>query len=140
VFGVLTSFVAKKLRKANILTTALSNNAGSFVNESGDDLHIRKIVMQSALTGSVAINDSARASLDEVPTIQSNVDDSRSHILGLYLLQTEATTTVGKSATIGITFERGQLVLEPDEAFFVNNLDLGGTPNIATQVNIWYED
>lgn len=129
--------MAKRLRKVLLRTAAETDNAASFVNESGDDLHIRKIVMDTA-QATVANGDEYSASIDEVPTTQAGTNDSRAHVLHC---ASQAEGTVGNfspNARAQISFERGQLVLEPDEALFLN-IAVTGTGTGSTRCNIWYE-
>jgi len=128
------------LRKANIATTTLANNAGSFVNQTNDRLHIRKIVGR-IITPTAVIGDDVSTSLDEIPVTQENVDDSRSHIAAAHSACIGGTGAVtGTTGLIVLSFNRDDLVLDPDEALFVNNRDIGGTPSIVVSWNLWYQD
>jgi len=130
------------LRKATLSTSTLQDNAASFVNVTAKRLHIRKIDMNFEVgAGTLVAADEATASVDEVPVTQLRVNDSRSHITGCNM-------TVPSLAGIAITgqtqkvisFNRNDLVLDPDEALFLNLADVGGAPPIDCQVQIWYED
>lgn len=134
--------MAKKLRKINLRTTSLTDNAASFVNESKDDLNIRKIFLTIRNTSTaVTIGERVSASVDELPVKQDAVTDSRAHILEANGAATGGTGAVAfTGGKASITFERGQLVLEPDEALFLNVQDLVGTPTVSINVNIFYED
>jgi len=133
--------MAKRLRKVVISSTSLSNNAASFVNETAVRLHITKLV-GVLHPGTTAIGDRATFSLDEVPVIQNSINNSRSHVMRVDLNHsggTGSTTSPNDRATM--SFERGQLPLDPDDALFWNGRDSVGTPAISdASVNAWYED
>lgn len=134
--------MGQRLRKAIISVTAKQNNAGSFVNVTAKDLHIRKIKLSIKPVSVLVVGDSAGLSVDEVPTIQFETNDSRAHVAFAWFQNPESAgdgpATSAPRDTI--TFNRDQLVLEPDEALFVNTQDLGGDPTMQASVNIWYED
>lgn len=135
--------MAKKLRKVVISVTAFQSNAGSFVNESSDDLHIRKIILTIRMTATaLVVGDACTISIDEVPTPQEGTDDSRSAIISTSLIVGGGTGAIaGGQTTPGvITFERNQLVLEPDEALFLNTQDFVGAPAVRMSALIYYED
>ncbi len=130
------------LRKVNVGSTSLTNNAASFVNQTADRLHIRKVVGRVVNTTTAStIGDSATSSLDEVPVAQNIVNDSRSHIAQI---QGKAPGGTGSAEPVAdnvmLTFERGQLFLDPDEALFVNNTDVSGAMAAVFMWNLWYED
>lgn len=130
--------MAKRLRKINIFTAAETDNAASFINTTSDNLNIRKIVM-SCVMDSGGSDDEYRASLDEVPTDQSTTNDSRAHIL---VCGQSVEGTAGNMIPFGraqLEFERGQLVLEPDEALYLNVTIASGATGTTT-CNVWYED
>lgn len=96
--------------------------------------------VQNGSTASVE-GDAASSSLDEVPIDQSNINDSRSHIAFIQATVGGGTGTLEASAdNTVLTFERGQLFLDPDEALFMNNKDVSGALSIAFGWNLWYED
>jgi len=137
--------MASRLRKALISSTLLQDNAGSFVNVTAKDLHIRKLKLSLRQGGAIVRGDAYEASVDEVPAIQATVNDSRAHIQHGLIQASEQVGADGGTGLYGpqkdtMTFERGQLVLEPDEALFLNTSDLGGAPTVITKLNIWYED
>lgn len=131
------------LRKVLLFSASLSLNAASFVNVTARRLHVRKMIHSLAVIGTLVALDQARSSIDEVPTDQSTTNDSRSHI-------SDATVQVSGISTNGAlvsivdrmiqAFNRNDLVLDPDEALFMNNVDGAGTPTIQARANIWYED
>lgn len=129
------------LRKALLSSSAFQDNARSFVNVTSDRLHVRKITgrISGAATDAV-LGDRVSVSLDEVPVAQNNQNDSRSHI---GLMTAEA---VGGTGAISLSehpmqmeFGRNDLVLDPDEALFMNTIDHKGAPACTMQINIWYE-
>jgi len=131
------------LRKAVIFASTLGDNAGSFVNETARTLHVRKIVGTLQIAPTIVALDRVASSLDEVPAQQGRVNDSRSHIA--LLMQgigdaTGAGLAPYKPDRIVLSFNRDDLKLDPDEALFVNNTDLTGTPSIEAMWNIWYQD
>lgn len=134
-----------RLRKVLLSATTYSNNARSFVNETAKDLHIRKLDMSVRNTSTMVAGDSATASLDEVPVIQAGTNDSRSHI-GHVSMQveegSEATAHFGVNGNsrLVLTFQRTQMVLEPDEGIFWNTESSGGDPTALMNCNVWYED
>lgn len=129
------------LRKVNIHSTVLTDNAASFVNQTADRLHMRKLVGRARSRGASTIGDLASSSLDEIPVSQATVNDSRAHIAQVSLDADGGTAAVGMTASnVVLTFERGQLFLDPDEAWFMNNLDEVGAPPVRFSWNIWYED
>jgi len=130
------------LRKVLVRSSTLTDNAASFVNQTADRLHMRKLVgrVQSESTNLV-IGDAARSSLDEIPVDQSSVNNSRAHIAVIEMVMAGGTAAVkGVPANIVLTFERNQLFLDPDEAWFMNNQDIIGAPDVGFTWNIWYED
>lgn len=129
------------LRKINLYTTTLQDNAVSWVNQTAEKLHVNRIYMNLILGPNAVLGDQAEASLDEVPTGQSDVNNSRSHILSVRAAvdgATGATESAQKSAVM--YFKRGELVLDPDEALYLNTTDKDGAPPFACNVNIWYDD
>lgn len=140
--GLLMSVL--KLRKVLLFSVSLTNNAASFVNTTAKDLHIMRIVHQLTVQGVLVAADSALSSLDEVPTAQIQSNDSRAHISGVAVGTGTFSTNGGLNPTgvpqLVLNFRRGDLVLEPDEAIFMNNVDGAGTPTINARANIWYDD
>lgn len=126
------------LRKVNIVSTSLTNNAGSFTNVTDKRLHIRKVILTMTTTGTLVAADDWSASVDEQPTLQFNVTDSRSHILGGRVkVPTGASGKINLERTL--SFNRGDLVLDTDEALFLNTSDIVGAPGINAAVNLFYE-
>jgi len=127
------------LRKALIRSTALQNNAGSFVNVTAKVLHIRKLKLSLRVTGAMVAGDQAGMEIAEVPVLQQATNDSRALIaeVSTIIANTVAINDKGQDT---ITFERNQLKLEPDEALFMNTEDRVGAPNIEAHCNVWYED
>lgn len=125
------------LRKAVMAGSALIDNVASFVNVTNKRLHIRKLVQTLHIRGTVVAGDEVRASIDEVPVNQMFTNDSRSHLMGL---QVKVDTALNNSQQQILSFNRGDLVLDPDEAIFLNNNDLNGAPTISSGCNIYYED
>jgi len=130
------------LRKVNIRTSTLTDNAVSFVNQTADRLHMRKLVGRATNDGPASVlGDKALSSFDEIPVGQSDVTNSRAHIAQIEIAVTGGTGALaGIAQNIVLTFERNQLFLDPDEAWFVNNSDISGAGSFAFGWNIWYED
>ncbi len=129
------------LRKVVVRSTTLTDNAASFVNQTADRLHLRKLVGRIRARSSMAIGDIAASSFDEIPVFQGDVNDSRAHIAEMSIQTSGGTGAIGAvSNNIVLTFERNQLFLDPDEAWFMNNQDEVGAPPIEAAWNIWYED
>lgn len=132
--------VANLLRKVVLSSSTLSDNAASFTNVTGERLHARKIHGTAHSTAVGAIGDAAVSSLDEVPTAQFSVDDSRAHIGHAIISGFEASGSGTSTTPFYMEFDRGDLFLDPDESWFVNNFDETGAPPVDTNWNIWYED
>jgi len=131
------------LRKANIaIVGLLTDNMGSFVNVTAKRLHIRKLDLSGLILATIVTLDQMALSVDEVPVTQQNVNDSRSHIMGIRGVIGDATgaglAQTGDKTKI-LSFNRGDLVLDPDEAIFVNGAHVGD-PTVNINLNIWYED
>lgn len=133
-----------KLRKVMLFSTQLDNNVASFVNTTAKNLHIMRTVHQMTIQGVLVAADAALSSLDEVPVAQVQVNDSRSHIsavaVGSGTFSTNGGLNPSGTPQLVLNFRRNDLVLEPDEALFLNNVDGAGTPTVNTRVNIWYDD
>jgi len=129
------------LRKVNIRSSSLTDNAASFVNQTAKRLHVRKITMSQGANAATVIGDISLASLDEIPVSQFRANDSRSHIMGLQWAHEGGTASVaGQSQQLVLSFNRDDLFLDPDEALFLNTTDVIGNPPVNTSVNIWYQD
>jgi len=129
------------LRKVLVSSTTLTDNAASFVNQTADRLHMRKLVGRANPGGATVVGDQALSSFDEIPTRQAGTNNSRAHIASIVAVNTGGTgaiTSQGEGTVL--TFERDQLFLDPDEAWFMNNQDIIGAPNVRFNWNIWYED
>lgn len=139
--GILLPVLA--LRKVNISFSGTGgNNQGSFVNVTSDRLHIRKAILKTRHTSQVnVIGDAQLVSVDEVPVVQAATNDSRSHIMQVQAIVSGATGAIAAPPETGhMEFNRNDLVLEPDEALFVNTVDTTGAPTISVSLNLWYED
>jgi len=123
-------------------SSALQDNAASFVNVTADRLHIRELDLRTSIESTAGVvGDAARCSIDEIPVSQMTVDDSRSHIMGLTSNVQGGTGAVEATApTQTKFFDRGDLVLDPDEAIFMNLADVSGALDVGFTLNIWYED
>jgi len=140
VFALMASCLI--LRKVTLSTSALQNNAASFVNNTGKRLHIRKSTLAwMPETTATAIGDSAIASLDEQPVIQANVNDSRSHIQSATIVAAGATGQIEAMVNNSIMiFNRNDLVVDIDEAIFLNTSDVKGSIDATCTANLWYEE
>jgi len=134
-------YLTMPLRKALILTSTLANNAGSFVNQTARRLHIRKTIGTIWSNGNTVIGDVSQSSLDEVP-VQQIVDDSRSHIDHITLATGGGTGGIGPTIAqrAVLNWNREDLVLDPDEALFVNTIDVAGAQPTASAWNLFYQD
>jgi len=86
------------------------------------------------------LGDNVRSSLDEQPVAQASVNDSRAHISGI-----EA-TTIGGTGVIDLApvilvqdWPFNALVMDPDDAIFLNNTDVSGAVPVDTNCNVWYD-
>jgi len=129
------------LRKVNLSTSALTDNAVSFVNTTGEDLHMRKTVLKGAGQSTAgALGDNQTASLDEVPVTQAFVNDSRSHIQSAQAQVTGGTGAIDATYNNSVmAWGRGDLVLEPDEALFLNITDVSGALDLNWTATLFYE-
>lgn len=129
------------LRKVNLATTILTDNVVSFVNVTSKRLHVMKVVGTNIGTAALVIGDLAESSLDEVPVGQNDVNDSRSHIAVTALSAIGGTGGINSPVDrVVLSFNKSDLVLDPDEALFVNNRDRVGAPNMLATWNLWYDD
>lgn len=129
------------LRKVHLYTTTLQDNAVSWVNETDRKLYIKKISLRCSLGAGAVLGDIADASIDEVPVGQQDVNNSRSHIMGVRACIVGGTGAItGPMERATERFAKGELVLEPDEAVFLNTTDVNGAPPFAASCNIWYDD
>ncbi len=132
------------LRKANIAVSGTpSANMGSFVNVTARRLHIRKLDLSMIVSATVVALDQMALSVDEVPIVQQGTNDSRSHIMAVRSIVGDS-TGAGLSGTPGsskiLSFNRNDLVLDPDEAIFLNGSNIVGDPTFDGNLNVWYED
>lgn len=130
------------LRKVLLTTGSESDNAASFVNQTAKRLHIRKIILAIQATAASTIGEIGGASLDEVPVRQDTTNDSRSHI-GSVMYEVGGGTGAAAATAQGqlvLSFNRGDLVLDPDEALFLNTFSIVGPPAVSYKANIYYED
>lgn len=115
----------------------------SFVNVTARRLHMRKIVLAMQIRATVVALDQATISIDEIPVSQANVNDSRAHIMHVSQLIGDATgaglASVNPDRQI-LTFNREDLVLDPDEAFYLNGQDDAGGASLEATCNFWYQD
>lgn len=132
------------LRKVNLAVAATpSNNMASFVNVTAKRLFIMRTVLKATVAPTVVALDHFVLSIDEVPTVQARVNDSRAHI-------TDVRQIVGDATGAGLagnppdrevlSFRKNDLILDPDEALFMNGEDIAGTPTLQGACNIWYDD
>lgn len=129
------------LRKALVSSSSLQDNAASFVNVTAKQLNIRKLDLKSlSESTAAALGDSARCSIDEVPADQSSLNDSRSHIMSLDVAPIGGTGAVEVLQQQKVlSFNRGDLVLDPDDAIFMNIVNIVGSLDVGFALNIWYE-
>lgn len=124
------------LRKVLLITSALGDNRASFVNTTAKRLHIRKVDLSANIIGTVTAADSFKAELAESPAMQSELNDSRALIAHC----TCSGTGGGLRDRDKLAFGRNDLVLDPDDALFLNTLDDNGAPSVSVNCNIFYED
>jgi len=96
--------------------------------------------MTVGANAAVAVGDIAHFSLDEIPVTQLRINDSRSHVMGLIWGAGATGDLAGSSERLVLSFNRDDLVLEPDEALFLNSEDIVGTPPVNATVNAFYQD
>ncbi len=141
IFVFATLFGSLLLRKVNVQSTVQTANAASFVNQTADRLHLRKLVGRMRGGAADTVGELNISSFDEIPVSQQNVNNSRAHIAQMaYQVIGGTGAVIGQSAGIVLTFERNQLFLDPDEAWFVNNTTIVGSATPQSSWNIWYED
>lgn len=129
------------LRKVLLFSTQLQNNTASFVNTSDKTLHIRKTILKLDIVGTLVPDDEAAVSLDENPSSQQQINDSRSHISGVAIkLNTGTVATGGQKDREVLSFNRNDLTLRPDEGLFLNSVDRVGAPTVDISCQIFYED
>jgi len=129
------------LRKVLLATGSESNNAASFVNTTADRLHMRKIILAITSSGASTIGESSYLSFDEQPTDQSTTNDSRAHIGRISYNVTGGTgAVIGADSRMILSWNRNDLVLDTDEAFFLNTITVVGPPTVNYTANIFYED
>lgn len=129
-------------RKVLLASSSLSANAASFVNQTARILNV--LMTDHNIRGAASVSvlgDLVISSFDEQPVSQAQVNDSRQHISSV------ASTVQGGTGSITLlpiskvlAFPRGALVMREDDAFFLNNEDQTGSPDINTSINIWYDD
>lgn len=136
--GILLSVVV--LRKALVAAATLQNNAGSFLNLTNDKLHIRRIQAKLRVRGTIVALDEATLSIDEEPVAGHATNDSRAHLLDVKVKIGDVGSFGNNQAQDIIFFERGELVLDSDDAIFMNTVDDGGAPTVLATMNIYYED
>lgn len=129
------------LRKALLSSSSLQNNAASFTNLTNDRLHIRKLDLSTKSSGTAAVlGDAAGCSIDEVPVFQSSTNDSRSHIMAVSSQVIGGTGAIESNTPARVlSFNRGDLVLDPDESIFMNTEDISGAMSVRFNLNIWYD-
>lgn len=91
------------------------------------------------IRGTLTAADEATWSIDEVPVNQLRTNDSRSHIVGGAIKTGDAGGIAPTKSAKVLSFNRGDLVLDTDEALFLNTADITGAPTVNTSVNVWYE-
>lgn len=130
------------LRKLQLEVATLQDNAASFVNQTSDRLHIRKIILTMLQGDSASVlGDVAVASIDEVPVGQQDILDTRSHIVQVQIAVIGGTgAIVAPTDRAVISFNRNDLVLDVDEALFLNTTDTTGAPSTRTSAQFFYED
>ncbi len=129
-------------RKVNLASSSLAANAASFVNQTARDLHLLLTDHNIGPGVSVSVlGDTLASSLDEQPTAQHDVNDSRQHISSVRTCVqggTGSTQLLPNSKVLA--FPRNALVMRSDDAIFLNNEDQVGAPDADINVNIWYDD
>jgi len=130
------------LRKVNIFTSALGDNSASFVNVTGDIFDLLRLDLTTVSESTAGTEgDAATCSIDEVPAAQVSVNDSRSHIMHIDGVVQAGTGGVEVNPQSKIlAFNRGDLLLRPDEAIFMNTIDVSGALDVGFSLNVWYDD
>lgn len=129
------------LRKVVLSTSALTDNAVSFVNQTARTLHIRKSkIVGSHSTTVGVIGDRQTASLDEVPVAQVAINNSRSHVQAATAQVTGGTGALAPSFNNSYeTWDRDDFKLEADEALFLNIADDAGALDMNWSCTLHYE-
>lgn len=132
------------LRKAKLYATGTpADNMASFVNVTSKRLHLMKLVQTARMLATIVALDSMKVSIDEVPVAQANTNDSRSHIMEVDQQIGDATgagLAPTNAAKAVLSFNRNDLVLDSDEAIFMNGIDVAGAATIEAGLNVWYDD
>lgn len=130
------------LRKALLFSSTQQNNAASFTNLTNSRLHIRKLDLNTRGSSTAgALGDAAFCSIDEVPVAQAGTNDSRSHIMGIGAQVIGGTGAIeANGGSKVLSFNRNDLVLDPDEAIFMNIENISGAMDMGYLLNVWYED
>lgn len=129
------------LRKVLLFSTAQNAAAASFTNVTARRLHIRKAQGYMASSVADSLGETNTSSLDEARTNQSTTNDSRAHIASVGAAVIGGTgAVVMQPASVIINFNRGDLVLDTDEAIFMNNSATVGAATPNTSWNLFYED
>ncbi len=128
------------MRKVLLRASTLGDNVASFVNQTARRLHIRKEVLGLSANAATAAGDAAILSMDEVPVNQVQTNDSRSHIDHVSWSGGATGDTKGSNGRAVLNWNRDDFVLDPDEAIFMNVLDITGAPPLNATANLWYQD
>ncbi len=132
------------LRKVNLfVSTTPSANLASFTNVTARRLHIRKTKLVLQIIATFVAFDGIVLELAESAADQSSITDSRS-LLDLVSTFIGDATGAGLSqnnaAQSQMAYNRGDLVLDPDESLFMNAIDVAGSPTARMNALIYYED
>ncbi len=130
------------LRKVNVFSSALTDNAASFTNVTSSTFDLLKLDLATVSESTAgALGDAAECSIDEVTTRQSASNDSRNHIMHITAAVIGGTGAVEASPAQKImSFRKGDLELRSDDSLFMNNTDVSGALDIGFALNIWYDD
>lgn len=120
-----------------------NNNNASFTNVTAKRLHIRKTKLTLMITETVVALDRMVLELAERSTAVSATNDSRSVIDWVQQIvgdSTGAGLAPRNYASSVLSFNRGDLVLDTDEALFMNSINKQGLPTFEGNANLFYED
>ncbi len=123
-------------------TTIFANNMASFTNVTNERMHCRKHKLMMQIVETVVALDRASVEFAERSTAVGATNDSRALIDYLHQLVGDATgaglATVNMAQSV-MSWNRGDLVLDTDESWFLNGINKNGDPTGDAGLLIFYE-
>ncbi len=134
--------MAEELRvvtiKGTLTTTATQDNIALFINQTGEDISIRKVHLSLSANGLNA-GDSSIVELSQDPTVASNVngDQTKRVIAQVRAPESAAVIAGGHVANTIMSFAKGQWVLEAGEDVHINKSS-EATASGTVDCQLWY--